>query len=160
MVGVAARVAAAQLPWHSVEAESTSDVTNHIAALEAMLAEIQLRVRAELLASAPSSPPLNPPLSAGSRSLLVRGGDPASLGRGCQRTPGPRRRLGGSDGGRGGQQDRCVFPASLLRTGLCGLEVTGSSNDSTWYRWRVGFILTTVTIHALSLYKNTTQINK
>lgn len=45
MVGVAARVASAQVPWHTVEESPGWDFTNHIAALEVMLAEMQLRVR-------------------------------------------------------------------------------------------------------------------
>lgn len=45
MVGVAARVASAQAPWLTLEEESIPDLTNHIAGLEAMLTEMQLRVR-------------------------------------------------------------------------------------------------------------------
>lgn len=41
MVGVAA----VQVPWHTVELSSGWDFTSHITALEAMLAEMQLRVR-------------------------------------------------------------------------------------------------------------------
>lgn len=44
MVGVVARVASAQVPWHTVEESSSSDFTNHITVLEAMLAEMQQRV--------------------------------------------------------------------------------------------------------------------
>lgn len=45
MVGVAARVASAQAPWLTLEEEPSPDLTNHIVGLEAMLTEIQLRVR-------------------------------------------------------------------------------------------------------------------
>ncbi|XP_056885601.1 regulator of G-protein signaling 9-binding protein-like isoform X1 [Takifugu flavidus] len=45
MVGVVARVASAKVPWHTVEDSSSSDVTHHITVLEAMLAEMQLKVR-------------------------------------------------------------------------------------------------------------------
>lgn len=45
MVGVAARVASAQTPWLTLEEEPNPDLTNHIAALESMLMEMQLRVR-------------------------------------------------------------------------------------------------------------------
>ncbi|XP_075869447.1 regulator of G-protein signaling 9-binding protein isoform X2 [Nelusetta ayraudi] len=45
MVGVAARVAWAQTPWISLGEEQSPDLTNHIAGLESMLLELQLRVR-------------------------------------------------------------------------------------------------------------------
>lgn len=45
MVGVVARVASAKVPWHTVEEPLSSDFTNHISVLEAMLAEMQLKVR-------------------------------------------------------------------------------------------------------------------
>eukprot|EP00066_Takifugu_rubripes_P011152 XP_003979613.2 PREDICTED: regulator of G-protein signaling 9-binding protein-like [Takifugu rubripes] len=44
MVGVVARVASAKVPWHTVEDSPSSDVTHHITVLEAMLAEMQLKV--------------------------------------------------------------------------------------------------------------------
>ncbi|XP_075869448.1 regulator of G-protein signaling 9-binding protein isoform X3 [Nelusetta ayraudi] len=44
MVGVAARVAWAQTPWISLGEEQSPDLTNHIAGLESMLLELQLRV--------------------------------------------------------------------------------------------------------------------
>lgn len=44
MVGVVARVASAQVPWHTVEESSSSDFSSHITVLEAMLAELQQRV--------------------------------------------------------------------------------------------------------------------
>ncbi|KAM8913547.1 regulator of G-protein signaling 9-binding protein isoform 2-T2 [Spinachia spinachia] len=44
VVGVAARVASVQVPWLTLEEELCPDLTNHIAALEAMLSEMQLRV--------------------------------------------------------------------------------------------------------------------
>ncbi|KAM9361971.1 regulator of G-protein signaling 9-binding protein isoform 1-T1 [Symphorus nematophorus] len=44
MVGVAARVASVQAPWITLEEEPSPDLTNHIAGLEAMLSEMQLRV--------------------------------------------------------------------------------------------------------------------
>ncbi|XP_061584307.1 regulator of G-protein signaling 9-binding protein [Cololabis saira] len=43
-VGVAARVALIQVPWLTLEEEPSPDLTNHIAGLEAMLSELQLRV--------------------------------------------------------------------------------------------------------------------
>lgn len=45
LVGVAARVAWAQTPWLSVGDEPSPDLTNHIAGLESMLLEMQLRVK-------------------------------------------------------------------------------------------------------------------
>lgn len=45
MVGVVARVASVQVPWHTVEEPASADFTNHITVLEAMLAEMQRRVR-------------------------------------------------------------------------------------------------------------------
>lgn len=45
VVGVAARVASVQVPWLTLEEEICPDLTNHIAALETMLSEMQLRVR-------------------------------------------------------------------------------------------------------------------
>lgn len=45
LVGVAARVAWAQTPWISVGEEPSPDLANHIAGLESMLLELQLRVR-------------------------------------------------------------------------------------------------------------------
>ncbi|XP_039652633.1 regulator of G-protein signaling 9-binding protein [Perca fluviatilis] len=44
VVGVAARVALVQAPWLTLEEEPSPDLTNHIAGLEAMLSEMQLRV--------------------------------------------------------------------------------------------------------------------
>nr|XP_046241128.1 regulator of G-protein signaling 9-binding protein [Scatophagus argus] len=44
MVGVAARVASVQVPWLTLKEEPSPDLTNHIAGLEAMLSEMQLRV--------------------------------------------------------------------------------------------------------------------
>ncbi|XP_042257364.1 regulator of G-protein signaling 9-binding protein [Thunnus albacares] len=44
VVGVAARVASVQVPWLTLEEELSPDLTNHIAGLEAMLSEMQLRV--------------------------------------------------------------------------------------------------------------------
>ena len=44
-MGVAARVALVQVPWLTLEEESSPDLTNHIAGLETMLSEMQLRVR-------------------------------------------------------------------------------------------------------------------
>ncbi|XP_017296224.1 regulator of G-protein signaling 9-binding protein [Kryptolebias marmoratus] len=44
LVGVAARVALVQVPWLTLEAGPSLDLTNHIAGLEAMLSEMQLRV--------------------------------------------------------------------------------------------------------------------
>ncbi|XP_034442549.1 regulator of G-protein signaling 9-binding protein [Hippoglossus hippoglossus] len=44
VVGVAARVALVQVPWLTLEEESSPDLTNHIAGLETMLSEMQLRV--------------------------------------------------------------------------------------------------------------------
>lgn len=45
MVGVAARLASVQVPWPTVGEWPGLDCTNHITALEALLAEMQLRVR-------------------------------------------------------------------------------------------------------------------
>lgn len=45
MVGVVARAASAKLPWHSVEESSSWDMTSHVTALEAMLAQMQLKAR-------------------------------------------------------------------------------------------------------------------
>lgn len=45
VVGVAARVASVQMPWLSLEEEPSPDLTNHIAGLEAMLCDMQLKVR-------------------------------------------------------------------------------------------------------------------
>lgn len=45
MVGVAARVASVQVPWPTVEEWPGLNFTNHITALEALLTEMQLRVR-------------------------------------------------------------------------------------------------------------------
>ncbi|XP_053290392.1 regulator of G-protein signaling 9-binding protein [Pleuronectes platessa] len=44
VVGVAARVALVQVPWLTLEEESSPDLTNHITGLETMLREMQLRV--------------------------------------------------------------------------------------------------------------------
>uniref|UniRef100_UPI0037E7C1C6 regulator of G-protein signaling 9-binding protein n=1 Tax=Semicossyphus pulcher TaxID=241346 RepID=UPI0037E7C1C6 len=44
VVGVAARVASVQAPWLTLEEEPIPDLTDHIAGLEAMLSEMQLRV--------------------------------------------------------------------------------------------------------------------
>ncbi|KAK5913240.1 hypothetical protein CesoFtcFv8_003040 [Champsocephalus esox] len=44
VVAVAARVASVQAPWLTMEEEQSPDLTNHIAELEAMLSEMQLRV--------------------------------------------------------------------------------------------------------------------
>ncbi|XP_076602944.1 uncharacterized protein LOC143330332 isoform X1 [Chaetodon auriga] len=44
MVGVAARVASVQAPWITLEEEPSPDLINHIAGLEAMLSEMQLKV--------------------------------------------------------------------------------------------------------------------
>ncbi|KAI3369602.1 hypothetical protein L3Q82_024494, partial [Scortum barcoo] len=44
VVGVAARVASVQVPWLTLEEEPSPDLTNHIAGLEALLSEMQLRV--------------------------------------------------------------------------------------------------------------------
>ncbi|XP_051804239.1 regulator of G-protein signaling 9-binding protein [Acanthochromis polyacanthus] len=44
VVGVAARVASVQVPWLTLEEESSPDLANHIAGLEALLSELQLRV--------------------------------------------------------------------------------------------------------------------
>ncbi|GLD68885.1 regulator of G-protein signaling 9-binding protein-like protein [Lates japonicus] len=44
VVGVAARVALVQVPWLTLEEELSPDLTNHIAGLESMLSEMQLRV--------------------------------------------------------------------------------------------------------------------
>ncbi|KAM4587386.1 regulator of G-protein signaling 9-binding protein isoform 1-T2 [Odontesthes bonariensis] len=44
VVGVAARVALVQVPWLTLEEVPSTDLTNHIAGLEAMLSELQLRV--------------------------------------------------------------------------------------------------------------------
>ncbi|XP_074508088.1 regulator of G-protein signaling 9-binding protein [Sebastes fasciatus] len=44
VVGVAARVASVQAPWITLEEELSPDLINHIAGLEAMLSEMQLRV--------------------------------------------------------------------------------------------------------------------
>ncbi|XP_041817928.1 regulator of G-protein signaling 9-binding protein [Chelmon rostratus] len=44
MVGVAARVASVQVPWLTLEEEPSPDLINHIAGLEAMLSEMQLKV--------------------------------------------------------------------------------------------------------------------
>nr|XP_019968196.1 PREDICTED: regulator of G-protein signaling 9-binding protein-like [Paralichthys olivaceus] len=44
VVGVAARVALVQVPWLTLEEESSPDLTNHISGLESMLSEMQLRV--------------------------------------------------------------------------------------------------------------------
>lgn len=48
MVGVAARVALVQVPWLTLEEEPSPDLTSHIAGLEAMLSEMQQRVRQSL----------------------------------------------------------------------------------------------------------------
>lgn len=45
VVGLAARVALIQVPWLTLEEQPSPDLTNHIAALEAMLSEMQMRVR-------------------------------------------------------------------------------------------------------------------
>lgn len=47
VVGVAARVASVQVPWHNVDQSRSPgwDFSHHITALEAMLAEMELRVR-------------------------------------------------------------------------------------------------------------------
>ncbi|XP_071773914.1 regulator of G-protein signaling 9-binding protein [Centroberyx gerrardi] len=44
VVGVAARAAAVQTPWLTLEEEPSPDLTNHIAGLEAMLSDMQLKV--------------------------------------------------------------------------------------------------------------------
>ncbi|XP_072239164.1 regulator of G-protein signaling 9-binding protein [Leuresthes tenuis] len=44
VVGVAARVALVQVPWLPLEEVPSTDLTNHITGLEAMLSEMQLRV--------------------------------------------------------------------------------------------------------------------
>ncbi|XP_068578068.1 regulator of G-protein signaling 9-binding protein [Cebidichthys violaceus] len=44
VVGLAARVALIQVPWLTLEEVPSPDLTNHIAALEAMLSEMQMRV--------------------------------------------------------------------------------------------------------------------
>ncbi|XP_045932307.1 regulator of G-protein signaling 9-binding protein isoform X2 [Micropterus dolomieu] len=44
VVGVAARVAAVQAPWLTLEEEESPDLTNQISALEAVLSDMQLRV--------------------------------------------------------------------------------------------------------------------
>ncbi|XP_068172402.1 regulator of G-protein signaling 9-binding protein isoform X2 [Antennarius striatus] len=44
MVGVAARVASVQVPWLTAEEKPSPGLVGHIAALEAMLTEMQLRV--------------------------------------------------------------------------------------------------------------------
>ncbi|XP_078105656.1 regulator of G-protein signaling 9-binding protein isoform X2 [Sander vitreus] len=44
VVGVASRVALVQAPWLTLEEEPSPDLTNHIAGLEAMLSEMQLKV--------------------------------------------------------------------------------------------------------------------
>lgn len=44
-MGVAARVASVQAPWLTLEEEPSPDLSNHIAGLEIMLSEMQLRVR-------------------------------------------------------------------------------------------------------------------
>ncbi|KAM3849591.1 regulator of G-protein signaling 9-binding protein [Diretmus argenteus] len=44
VVGVAARAASVQTPWLTLEEEPSPNLTNHIAALEAMLREMQLKV--------------------------------------------------------------------------------------------------------------------
>ncbi|XP_044028262.1 regulator of G-protein signaling 9-binding protein [Siniperca chuatsi] len=44
VVGVAARVASVQAPWLTLEEGGRPDLTNHIAEVEAMLSEMQLRV--------------------------------------------------------------------------------------------------------------------
>ncbi|KAK1901594.1 Regulator of G-protein signaling 9-binding protein [Dissostichus eleginoides] len=44
VVAVAARVASVQAPWLTMEEEQSPDLTNHIAELEAMQSEMQLRV--------------------------------------------------------------------------------------------------------------------
>ncbi|XP_034721628.1 regulator of G-protein signaling 9-binding protein, partial [Etheostoma cragini] len=44
VVGVAARVALVQAPWVTLEEQPSPDLTNHIAGLEALLTELQLRV--------------------------------------------------------------------------------------------------------------------
>ncbi|XP_054473903.1 regulator of G-protein signaling 9-binding protein [Anoplopoma fimbria] len=44
VVGVAAQVASVQVPWLALEEEPSPDLTNHIASLEAMLSEMQMRV--------------------------------------------------------------------------------------------------------------------
>ncbi|KAM3622519.1 uncharacterized protein V6R79_026103 [Siganus canaliculatus] len=45
VVGVAARVAAVQTPWIALADGPNPDLTSHISGLEAMLSEMQLRVR-------------------------------------------------------------------------------------------------------------------
>ncbi|XP_029906885.1 regulator of G-protein signaling 9-binding protein [Myripristis murdjan] len=44
VVGVAARAASVQMPWLSVEAEPGPDLANHVAGLQAMLSDMQLKV--------------------------------------------------------------------------------------------------------------------
>ncbi|KAM6946527.1 regulator of G-protein signaling 9-binding protein [Lycodopsis pacificus] len=44
VVGLAARVALIQVPWLTLEEQPSPDLTNHIAALEEMLSEMQMRV--------------------------------------------------------------------------------------------------------------------
>lgn len=55
MVGVAAHVASAQAPWQSAEESPGWDFTAHVGALEAMLAEMQRKVR-RLQSAAPVRP--------------------------------------------------------------------------------------------------------
>lgn len=45
-----------QVPWHTIEEASSSDFTDHIAALEAMLVEMQQRVGKEPSSLSPSPP--------------------------------------------------------------------------------------------------------
>lgn len=49
LVGVAARVALVQVPWLTLEAVPSPDLTQHIAGLEAMLREMQLKASQDFL---------------------------------------------------------------------------------------------------------------
>lgn len=44
-MGVAAQVASIQVPWLALKEEPSPDLFNHVAGLEEMLSEMQLRVR-------------------------------------------------------------------------------------------------------------------
>lgn len=50
-MGVAAQVASIQVPWLTMEEEPSPDLANHIAGLEAMLSDLQLRVRPSFASS-------------------------------------------------------------------------------------------------------------
>lgn len=45
MVGVAARVASVPVSWLTLEVEPNPDLTNHITGVEAMISELQQKVR-------------------------------------------------------------------------------------------------------------------